>query len=126
MHFQKHVMYWEFIYSLFDISEMRINMYFILKMVPVVWEAYPYGKGIIVAELVYCSWHSLRYILYSLAIESLSPYKNCFYKTPSDLLWNTENIYLVGNLWLKNMAFRESIPDSTCIGVNKIYLVLVD
>lgn len=34
--FLKHVMYWELVYSTLDISEMRVNMYLILKMVPLV------------------------------------------------------------------------------------------
>lgn len=75
----KHVMYWELVYSTLDISEMQVNMYLILKMVPLVWEAYSHNNGIAATESVYCSLHSLRYILCSLAIYSIRSCNNSLF-----------------------------------------------
>lgn len=85
MQFLKHVMHQELVYCTLDISEMRVNMYLILKVVLLVWGAHPRRNGIAVTELVYCSLHSLRYILCPSAIESVTLCNNWFLKYSTSL-----------------------------------------
>lgn len=100
IHFLNHVMHWELVYSTLDISEMRVSMYLILKVVPLIWEAYP-CNGIAVAELVYFLLHSVGYLLCSLAIESIRPCNNC--------------VFLKNNTWLSLKHWKLSSPKKPVI-----------